>query len=655
VSSSRQDRQSSLKRKRLTEENARRHALLFPRYNPLTGLGSPTPRRRVVMETQTGETPILLPESLTETLGITDSIRLMSVHSLREFYQHRFKHDFEFWAATCIQIVDKNTKEYVPFILRPAQRVLLAELERQRLAGVPIRIILAKARQWGGSTLVEIYMMWIQLFWHENWHSTIVTQVEDQARRVRGIYADALSKYPKEVNRYSLRPYEGSAKNKIIPERGCIVSIGSAEKPDSLRSNDFAMLHLSEVGLWKATQGKKPEDLVQTLDGSLPFLPDTLRVKESTGKGVGNYFHREWVSAKNGESNDVPVFVPFWKIELYMIPLSTDPLTFYDSLNEEERLLWERGATLEAVNWRRTAIRNFKDKWRFQAEFPSTDEEIFQATGARVFHPGYTFRARETCRPAYQIGELNALSATGAKALEGIEFAPQPDGNLRIWKMPNDPPSDVPIRGRYALFADIGGRTEKADFSVIRVVDRYWMAEGGVPEAVATWRGHLDQDLFAWKCAQLAKFYDDGLLAIEVNSLRTKNAEGEGEHSFTVLDQIKDHYANLFTRTKPEQVRDGIPLQYGFHTNTSTKEMILDTLNAALRDGAYWERDERVIDECDTYERKEDGTAGAVDGCKDDLVIATAGVLWLALEHMDRITVEKARKPAGKKGAMAEF
>lgn len=80
------------------------------------------------------------------------------------------------------------------------------------------------------------------------------------------------------------------------------------------------------------------------------------------------------------------------------------------------------------------------------------------------------------------------------------------------------------------------------------------------------------------------------------------------------------------------------------NTNTITKEMILDTLNAALREGAYWERDERVIDECDTYERKEDGTAGAVDGCKDDLVMATAGALWLALEHMDRITLEQARR-----------
>jgi hypothetical protein len=226
--------------------------------------------------------------------------------------------------------------------------------------------------------------------------------------------------------------------------------------------------------------------------------------------------------------------------------------------------------------------------------------------------------------------------------LRGVEFR-DGTGPLKIWKMPNDP-DDGPLTNRYCLFADIGGRTDKADYSVIRVLDRFWMRDGGLPETVATWRGHLDQDLFAWKCAQLAKFYNMGLLAIEVNSLRPKESE---EHHLTVLDEISQHYRNLFARTDPEKLRQGVPVRYGFHTNSATKPMIIDTLNGALRDGAYVERDREAVYEMQMYEVKPDGTMGAVEGQHDDMVMATAGAVWLALRHMG--TVKEIRPSSVRK------
>jgi hypothetical protein len=36
----------------------------------------------------------------------------------------------------------------------------------------------------------------------------------------------------------------------------------------------------------------------------------------------------------------------------------------------------------------------------------------------------------------------------------------------------------------------------------------------------------------------------------------------------------------------------------------------------------------------DTYEEKPDGNYGAVDGCHDDMVITTAGTVWLAIKEM---------------------
>lgn len=65
----------------------------------------------------------------------------------------RFKYDFEYWAYRCVVITDKLTGQDIPFKLNRPQRRLVAELERQRLASQPLRLIMLKARQWGGSAL----------------------------------------------------------------------------------------------------------------------------------------------------------------------------------------------------------------------------------------------------------------------------------------------------------------------------------------------------------------------------------------------------------------------------------------------------------------------------------------------------------------------
>jgi hypothetical protein len=102
-----------------------------------------------------------------------------------------------------------------------------------------------------------------------------------------------------------------------------------------------------------------------------------------------------------------------------------------------------------------------------------------------------------------------------------------------------------------------------------------------------------------------------------------------------VLDQIKYEYRNLFHRVSPERADQTGNYNYpGFHTNSGTKEMIIDALLASARDGGHIERSEMLCGEMDTYERKSTGRMGAVDGAHDDLVMARAGSVWLALEYM---------------------
>jgi hypothetical protein len=638
----------------IIEENSKRNAVLHSYYNPVTGEGSPLERKLVVFTAQGNKLWYYIPasmydenEKLFDVLNRQGSVEKflrkldlpVTPQSIEGFIKGisniRERYDFEFWGFTNAKIQDKKSKQIIPFKLNFPQRKYLAELEKMRLADEPIRAIIDKARQWGGSTMTEIYMAWIQIVHKTGWHSVVIADVENQARNIRGMYTRLAKNYPEEAGgEIVLVPYEGSTNCRMIRERECIIGVGSAQKPENLRSYDIAMAHLSEVGSFKATLGKTPEDLVQNIRGSIPDVPYSLEILESTAKGVGNFFHREWTAAIEGRSGYVPVFIPWYEIEMYQKPIGNlHEFITWMKADAYASYLWNLGATLEGIKWYTDFKRRKNyDDWRMMSEFPSTWEESFQYTGARVFSPQYVQNARKNCIEPEFRGDIFADSSKGRGAFRNVEFRQTPNGDLYIWGLPDKTEN---ITNRYAVVVDIGGRTRKADWSVIKVIDRYWMKDGGKPEVVAVWAGHLDQDLVSWKAAQIASFYNNALLVIEFNSLDKEEIEGsEGDHSLTVLDEIVRFYRNIYARSDPEKVRHGLPVRYGFFTDRSTKPMVIDELNGALREGAYIERDRRACDEMDTYEVKPNGRYGAAEGCHDDHVMATAIGVWICFKYM---------------------
>ena len=217
----------------------------------------------------------------------------------------RCAEDFEYWAARTVVIRDKKTGRNVPFRLNAAQLEVLEIMEKMRLKGKPIRLILLKARQWGGSTLIQVYMAWIQLIHKKNWHSVICAHVKDSARNIRGMYSTLLENYPTSMTggkeKIKLKGFEGAQNIKIIDRRECRVTIASAESQDSVRGSDIAMAHLSETAYWKATPSRDPEDFMRAVCSSIPLEPLTLVAIESTANGVGNFFHTEWQRATAGK------------------------------------------------------------------------------------------------------------------------------------------------------------------------------------------------------------------------------------------------------------------------------------------------------------------------------------------------------------------
>lgn len=637
-------------------ENKKRLAELNDKsYNPHTGEGSPVPR--VLVSFNDVVSDLYLPESMVKVPWVKALIECESFGVFADAYGYnvkdvytmfnyeRFKHDFEFWAIMTIVIQDKTTLRDIPFKLRKAQLILLKELERMRLAGKPIRLILLKARQWGGSTLLQFYMMWIQQIHKKNWHLAVCAQDDGAAKNIGAMYQRASLSYPEEVATINFKPYAKSPKNIINVERGGIIGVGSINNPDQFRSYNYPMVHISEAGIWQDTPKRTAANLVQSLRSTVPQVAYSLIAIESTAKGVGNFFHNEWIAASKKKSGYTAVFVPWFKIDMYQSKIEENEYPeFIKNMSAHDRFAWEKGATLEGIKWYNDYKRDEKyEESQMFEEYPTTAEEAFISTGTRVFPYVYISNARSTVKDNYQRGDVFPSGIANKKALENIEFHANDAkiGCLKVWKVPEPyvvvDGKKYTVANRYCGFADIGGIHHSADYSCLKVLDRYWMLFGGVPETAAIWHGHLDQDLFAWKCAQIGTWYNKMLLAVETNSL--KKEKTDGDYFVTILDSIAPHYDNLFIRNNHESINSDYTPKYGFHTGHGNKDMIVTTLLGGFRGDVngkplYNERDNDTLDECDWYERKPDGSMGAVAGKKDDRVIVTAGSYWLATKYM---------------------
>ena len=584
-----------------------------------------------------------------------------------QFFRLRIKHDPFFFFAVLIYIKPKGGGLPFRFVLRRPQRRLLRWLEKRRKKGKPIRLILLKARQWGGSTVIQMYMLWLQLMWMKGLNSLIIAQVKDTAETIRGMFDEALKEFPAKFLHEMGEPYTenepkfvgfGTSGNvKKVPQRFCKIKVGSMQKPTSANGEDYNLVHCSEVGLWEKTEGKSPEDVVQNATNGILYRPYTMIVYESTANGTGNFFHKEWRAAEKGESQFEPFFVPWFEIyDMYHLDFETakekEAFAEWLYLNRENTntmsdreepgtylwKLWTMGAPLEAINWYITERKKFTDHGDMASGYPSDPVEAFKHSGAKVFAEDKVEKFSKQCRAPKAVGDVYGDGYKGKTCLQNVRFADDKQGQLWIWNYPEHF-EDCKVTNRYLVVVDIGGRGAKADWSVICVFDRYWMMEGGKPYVVAQWYGHIDMDLLAWKAAQIARYYDNALLVIESNTLETKDKERileGGDQSEFILNQIKDCYDNLYARKQSEaDIKEGLPRKYGFHTNVATKPMIISTLVQVVREHLYVERDERCLDEYLTYERKKNGAYGAIDGKHDDLLMTRAIGLHICFNEME--------------------
>ena len=663
----------------IIKENGRRNAEIYAKFDPVSGEGSVGERKKVVIDDFPVSVQWLPVEMLRVPLVrqivecgsvrafLTDNLNVEYTEEdrlkvIEQFVRIRCRYDFAFWAAVFVYIKRKGGGEDILFRLSRPQRRFVERLERLRKAGKPIRIVLLKARQWGGSTVSQLYMAWLQLVHKVGLNSLIIAHQGAGSDEIKDMFDRMIKAYPVEMLHKLGEAYDANEPKLVgvgksgsiyrVPQRNCKIKIGTAERPDSCRGGDYNLVHLSEVGLWKATEGKKPEDIVRSACSGVLYRPYTMIVYESTANGTGNFFQREYDMASKGKSQFEAMFVSWFDIEIYSTPVD-DILSFaanlYDNRNNDNVAssreesgkylwwLWVKGATLEAIHWYILERAKYNKHASMASEYPSDDVEAFVHSGTMVFDKYKVEAFKKYCKEPRFVGDVYADADEGKNALKNLRFVEDRQGVLWIWEKP-EIDEDEKVTDRYLTVVDVGGRSSKADWSVIVVFDRLFMAEGGRPAVVAQWYGHCDIDLLAWKAAQIAAFYDNSLLVIESNTLEThdKERDVDGDQSQFILNQIKGVYPNLYARKQSEEdILQGLPTKYGFHTNVATKPMVISTLVKVIRENLYVERDARCLDEYLTYEKKPNGAYGAIIGKHDDLLMTRAIGLHICFYEME--------------------
>ena len=664
---------------KILQENERRRAIVFAPFNPITGEGSigqrvaftvsdyPIPTQYLPVEmmdepfvkslSKAGSVDAFIRDAL--MLPVTDEARDKVVE---EFIRIRQKHDYPFWAAMFAYIKRKGGGTDVLFRLNRPQRKLIKRLEKMRKAGKPIRLILLKARQWGGSTAIQIYMAWLQLVHEVGLNSLIIAHQGTGSDEIKDMFDRMIKSYPVEMLHELGDAYAPNEPKMVgvgksgnifrVPQRNCKIKIGTAERPNSCRGGDYNLVHLSEGALWKETDGKKPEDIVRSACSGILLRPYTMIVYESTPNGVGNFFHKEYLAAKKGLSQFEAMFVAWFEIEQYELPFENEAekyefakKLFANRRNEEIKSdreepgtylwrLWEKGATLEAIHWYVSERSKYTNHGDMASEYPSDDIEAFTYSGRKVFSSEDVEQFRPACRAPRWIGEIYGSADEGEKAIEGLRFKKEADGRLFMWHDVERSDTEE-VTDRYLVVVDVcKGHTKNADFADILVIDRLFMMDGEPPVVAAEWHGHIDMDKLAWKATQVAAYYNNALLVIESNTLETNNTKGEAEYILTLIHEV--YGRQLYARKQSaEDIRQGLPKKYGYHTNPLTKKVVIYNLKVVIRERLYIEREEACLDEYLTYVETENNVFEAMEGYHDDRLMTRAIGMQVCYHEME--------------------
>lgn len=313
-----------------------------------------------------------------------------------------------------------------------------------------------------------------------------------------------------------------------------------------------------------------PRDAAATLAGLQAALSPTGElVLESTPMGAQGCFYELWSDAAG--SGLVKHFFPWWWEASYV----GSRVEAGEQTDEEQRLVEREGLSTAQIGYRRTLQASFRRMAR--QEFAEDATACFVASGSCVFDTDVLDRRlRDVVKP-HDEGE---------------------QGRLEIWFQPR-------VGRKYLVAVDAAGGGSEGDYAVAEVVD----LELGLQ--CAEWRDRATVRETAEAVVRLAQRYNDALVVVERNN-----------HGSGLLAHLEG---------KPVDIYESRGMA-GWLTTSVSRPAMIERLGAMLAEHPNNLHSKRLLEECRTFVRQQDGKAAASGNNHDDCVIAMAIALSVRAE-----------------------
>lgn len=482
----------------------------------------------------------------------------------------------KYFIENYVHIEDRDSDELaVLFKLWPDQGKVLELFEKQRLS------ILLKARQLGFSWLCLSYAVRRMIF-KTGYSVVALSKREDDAKELSRRVVFVLRYMPEWFIRdkktaptsWKGMTWESTSLQITINHPNGEPSIFSSltSSPDSGRSLTANLIILDEWAfqeyaskIWAAAY----PTINRPTGGQVIGL--------STAKR-GTFFNKIWDEAMEGLNGFTPIFLPW----------SADPRRTQEWYEATKKALPVDGDS----------------DANYHTEYPETSEEAFMYAGNAVFNVEKLTNRIKLLRHAYKEnpparGNIESMQAINGDPIKGaVKFIHDENGWLTVYEMP--------VQGnRYVIGGDIseGG----IDWSVGQVIDN---ATGN---QVATWRAHTDTDLFAKQMFSLGHFYNEALIAIEINF-----------DTHPVKELIRLGYHRQYKREVVDSISKKREQKYGWRTTSSSRPLAIGELVSVVRENIDSVNDLTTLSEMLSFIRGDTGRPEAQQGKHDDAVIALA-------------------------------
>lgn len=339
---------------------------------------------------------------------------------------HKFRKSLPYYGKHCLKIRNKEN-DTVPFVMNSAQIYLHKQLEMQRRETGKVRALVLKGRQQGISTYTGArYYRKASLF-----HGVNVYILSHEQKATDNLF--------KMVSRFHtnnpIAPQTGksNAKELSFERLDSAYTIATAGAKEGGRGRTPSLFHGSEVAFWNNAQAH----FASSVQG-VPDARNTEIILESTANGAaGEYFER-WNQAEAGDSDYIPIFIPWmWQTEYarevpYGFELNGDSMEGELSEVDYQELF---GCTMEQMVWRRSKIQELRSVSLFNQEYPATATLAFQSSDGESYIKGPTvLRARKRADivgggplifgvdPAGEGGDRFAVAMRRGHECENIEW-----------------------------------------------------------------------------------------------------------------------------------------------------------------------------------------------------------------------------------------